>query len=582
MQCFRYITICFLIGFIFSGQKGPKIVPKKKISKSSNSKIRFSNIEDAEPYLDMFRETFLRLRETYVDSLNESEVIRSGIKGLFKPLDRYTQLLSKDKKDNLDVLRKGKYGGVGIRMGLIKDTLTVLSIFESSPAYSEGLIPGDQILKVDSISTNKMRIRDISKLIKGELGTVVNLYIRRPSTKNSQIFPLERSNIIVKNIYSFELDTNGVGYIKINKFSRNISRDLRTSLNNYKQNKSFRGLIIDVRNNSGGLLSEVLQILNDLTLKGDTLLETRGKKSNYKISSRRPVIGLEHPIIVLQNKKSASASEILAGVLQDLDRAVIIGERSFGKGLVQHPYDLNDTTSIKITTAKFYTPSGRLIQKEDYMGNGFLTDGLNKKDSLFYTVNSKRVVRGGGGINPDFKMVSMPVPSYVMSLWKKRVFTSFAANNLAYYSKTKLIDKRLLKLFKKHLDTFELGYNIPGEEYYKRVDNEMLKYFDKNKNEFNSIGKIGFKIKRFIYRNLLKNFFKKEKNKQFWFENNLKWIKNGLDKEFSYQISLNEKDRIHQSLKVDNVYLYALDFILDSNKYFDVLEGRSDVGFQDK
>ena len=192
MQKIRFIIILLIFGCFIASDKELKTAPKSKISKTSKKKMKFSNVEDAEPYLETFRNAFLHLREHYVDSLNESEIIRAGIKGMFNPLYKYTLLLSKDGKESLDRIYTGKYGGIGISMGPIKDTLTVLSVSENAPAYSEGLIPGDQILMVDSTSTHRMRVKDVSNLIKGEVGTTVDLHIRRPSTKVKKVFTLER------------------------------------------------------------------------------------------------------------------------------------------------------------------------------------------------------------------------------------------------------------------------------------------------------------------------------------------------------------------------------------------------------
>ena len=405
----RWIIFTFILIIPVIGQDKKK-EPKSKSFKKKN-KIEFSNDQNTGAYLEMFEEAFNKVRVSYVDSVNESEIIKAAIKGMMKPLDPYTVFLSGSSKDRLDMLRTGKYGGVGIQIGLRRDTLTVLTPFEDSPAYSEGIHSGDQIIMIDSVKTKGMSLKDASNLIKGELGSVVELTIYRPATRKRIGFELTRANIIIKHVPYWGVDKNGIGYIRITKFSKNKAKDFSTGLQELIDN-DLKGLVVDLRGNSGGLLSNSINILDKLTDRGVNLLNTRGRltKSNKSMNSRRaPMLPVEIPVAVLINRSSASASEIVAGVIQDLDRGIIVGEKSFGKGLVQSMYNLNDTTTLKVTTAKYYTPSGRLIQKEDYLNNGFLADGLDKKDSTF-TTRGGRIVKGGGGITPDVEIKKTSLP----------------------------------------------------------------------------------------------------------------------------------------------------------------------------
>jgi carboxyl-terminal processing protease len=309
------------------------------------------------------------------------------------PVDPYTKFLSGSSKDRLDMLRTGKSGGVGLQIGLRRDTLTVLAPMEDSPAYSEGIHSGDQIYKIDTTLTKGMTIRDASELIRGELGSVVELHMYRPATKERISFELTRANIKLNDVPYFGLDGNSIGYIRIKKFSKNTAKEFREAMVDMTDD-GMKGLVIDLRGNSGGLLNNAIKMLDVLTPRGTKLLSTRGRiqRSNKIISARRrPIVGSDVPIAVLINRSSASASEILAGVLQDLDRAVIIGQKSFGKGLVQSMFNLNDTTTLKVTTAKYYTPSGRLIQKQNYLKNGFLTDGLLIDRCVFSKISCARL-----------------------------------------------------------------------------------------------------------------------------------------------------------------------------------------------
>ena len=583
MQLIKKWFIFILILMIPVFGQGKKKELKSKSPKKKNE-VEFSNSQDTQEYLDMLEEAFYRVRESYVDSVNESEIIKAGIKGMMKPLDPYTVFLSGSSKDRLDMLRTGKYGGVGIQIGLRRDTLTVLTPFEDSPAYSEGIHSGDQILMIDSVKTKGMSLKDASNLIKGELGSVVILTIYRPATRVEIPFELIRANIIIKHVPYWGVDENGIGYIRITKFSKNTAKDFSTGLQELIDDE-MKGLIIDLRGNSGGLLSNSIKILDKLTDRGVNLLNTKGRitKSNKKMNSRRaPMVSVEIPIAVLTNRSSASASEIVAGVIQDLDRGIIVGEKSFGKGLVQSMYNLNDTTTLKVTTAKYYTPSGRLIQKEDYLNNGFLTDGLDKKDSLF-TTRGGRIVKGGGGITPDVKIKKTNLPPYVQGLWKEGVFLTFAAD---YVPKKNIIEPvvitdKIYKDFEKFLQEYEIKYRLPGEKDLSKLKNALKSNEDyKKKSKPALLSRLIFWKKPLSRTGKMTakvdEYYNKKRAGQYWDSKNIKWIKNGLLREMSLVVS-GKREKIRVSLFEDNVYQEAVDILLDLNRYYDLLEPQPDT-----
>ncbi len=560
------VLIVFLFSFSFSDEKK---VNKKKYK--NKKEINFNNDEDTDEYIKMFVNALNKLKIHYVDSVNESESIKSGIKGLMKNLDPYTKLLEGSSKESYDVLRKGKYGGVGIQLGLRRDTLTVLAPLEDSPAYSEGIYSGDQILMIDSTSTLGMTTKDAAEIIKGDLGTMVTLRILRPSTKKMINFDLERSNIRVKHVPYWGIDKDNIGYIRLTKFSKNAAKDFRLALEELNKNK-VDGLIIDLRGNSGGLLNNAINILDYLCDRGETLLKSKGKakRANKEwISRRKPVLDIDIPIAVLINRSSASASEIVSGALQDLDRAVVIGQKSFGKGLVQHMFDLNDTTTLKLTTAKYYLPSGRLIQKEDYLDNGFLTDGLDTKDSLF-TTKGGRVVKGGGGIYPDIKTDIQKKSPYINALWREGVFLNFAAtyvpvNNITIDNLS--ISKQILSDFKKFLNEYELEYYLPGEKDFEKIKQKI------SKSEF-SINKFSKNISKqsnFNFFNEIEEYYSQLKLIQYSLPENQKWIKNGLLREMSRVVS-GEKERIKVSLLEDYDYNKAVSILKNLKEYYTILE----------
>ena len=588
----------------------------------------FSNQENSEldVYFDLYNKIFTTFNSNYVDTLDKKKLIKGSFDGMFSSVDPYTKLYIGSSKDNLEILTKGKYGGIGMQIGLIKDTLTVISCYEDSPSYFEGIQPGDQILMVDSVSIIGLSSAKSSEMIRGELGTKVALTIKRPYLNENIIFNLERANIVVKDVPYWNVDNDGVGYIRIKKFSKNTAKDFRKAFNQILSN-SAKGLIIDLRGNTGGLLSNALNILDQLVPKGERILETKGRidKSNRLFDAKFPTkIEVNFPIVVLINRSSASASEIVAGTLQDLDLAVILGQPSFGKGLVQRIFNINDTISLKVTTSKYYTPSGRLIQKMDYLDNDVLTDGLEGRDSIFYTKNG-RSVKGGGGITPDIEMVKESVPLLIQALYRDRVFLKFVSI-YAYENAIELpitINKKIINDFIVYAKKNDIDYLLPGESELEELKNEIYEEYiinkteeiisdkilrpDENyvivdaerwlkikngsgktvriippeKHEFNSgeyyytelgeiIPKIGFneyKKEELNYlTNNISNYFNEIKLFQYNDSNNLKWIENGLLREFSSFLG-GEEEKIKASLVNDNEYLKAVEIILDNKLY---------------
>jgi len=468
-------------------------------------------------------------------------------------------------------LKTGKYGGIGVQIGLRRDTLTVLSIYENSPAYSEGLNVGDNIMMVDSVSTKGLTLKESSALIKGELNSIVTLDVYRSSSKKNIKFEFKRSNIKIEHVPYWGVNKDGIGYIRITRFSKNSAKDFKNALKELNE-KGLKSLIIDLRSNSGGLLSSAINILDNLTARGDTLLIQRGKtnRANKVWTSRRsPIVSMNIPVVILVNRKSASASEIVAGTIQDLDRGVVIGQKSFGKGLVQHLYDLNDTTTLKVTTAKFYLPSGRIIQKQDYLDNGFLTDGLDKRDSVFVT-NKGRIVKGGGGITPDVNTTPNRYSGFVNALWKDKVFLTFAADyapkNL--WLKNKLeknlsIPNRVVRSFKEFVNEYNLTFNVSGEIDFREV---------KEKIEQNSISinkgsnNVSFSSSNSVLTEI-DSYFYKIKQLQFGLPDNQKQFKNGLLREFC-RIFFDDKKRIEVSLINDVEYNKAVSILSGKLKQY--------------
>lgn len=549
----------------------------------------YGAVDNSEEMLKLFNDAFYKLKKTYVDSVNSEEIIKAGIKGMVSPLDPYTKLLVGSSKDRLEMLTKGKYGGVGISIGFRRDTLIVLSPMENSPAYNEGIWPGDKIIQVDSISTIGMTTSEAADIIRGEMGSKVVLHIYRPSEKRKIEFTLTRDNIKVMDVPYYGIDENKIAYIRITRFSRHTATDFRKALIQLKKQK-LNGLVIDLRGNSGGLLSNAISILDEFFDRNTLLLYTKGRveKNNKKFRARRnKTISSDIPIAVLINRGSASASEIVSGALQDLDRAVVIGNKSFGKGLVQSIYPLNDTATLKITTQKYYIPSGRLIQKQDYFKEAVLKSDYDKEDTLFTTLGG-RDVKGGGGIEPDIVINAEKLPPFVQALWREGLFLNFCASydkSKVVYEDRVLITDSIVKDFISFVKEDSLDYNDYGEYYLKKLKNSLKEKNNLSVSNSNILDRLRFwrktntKLEKLTYE--FDSYYKDRKNNPLNDVENKKWIINGLEREFSrvacntnfncYENNTGSEERIRVSLFDDVVYNKAVETLLDLNAYYDIL-----------
>jgi carboxyl-terminal processing protease len=319
---------------------------------------------------------------------------------MLSDLDPYTVYLESEDRDNLDMLTHGKYGGVGIKLGKRDDYLTVISPMEDSPAMRAGILSGDIISKIDEEEVKDISLDDAAKLIRGKKGTTVVLTIIRIEKEEPIEFYLTRTDIMVQDVPYAEMINDDIGYIVLTRFSKNAPMEMKNALRSLID-QGMNNLILDLRNNPGGLLSAAIEILELIFPKGEKLLWTKGrtKESNREFISRKnPLLDSKIKIAVLINEGSASASEIVSGVIQDLDRGIVIGNKSFGKGLVQSVYGIDQKRSLKITTAKYYIPSGRLIQKPDYL-NEKVIKSVAMKDSVFTTKGGRNVEEGGGKLH---------------------------------------------------------------------------------------------------------------------------------------------------------------------------------------
>lgn len=387
--------------------------------------------------LDVFNSIYKELDMFYVDSLEAQKAIRVGIDAMLSELDPYTVYYPEDDMDELEMMTKGKYGGIGSIIRLRKDsTVIIYEPYEGMPAAEVGLKVGDVLLRIDDNDLKGMDTEKVSNLLRGEPGTTFLLEVQRPGEKKTRKFKITRRNITVSQIPYHGVLRGDVGYINLIGFTENSSRDFRKALISVKADGA-KSLVIDLRGNGGGSLAEAVNIVNLFVPRGKEIVSMKGKvrSSNYSYKSKNEPLDIEIPIVVLVNNGSASAAEIVAGALQDLDRAVIVGSKTFGKGLVQSVRDLPYNGSLKLTTSKYYIPSGRCIQAIDYKNRreGQKDRVADSLANVFHTAGG-REVRDSGGIMPDVEVKHDTLANLLFYLSNDDVLTDFATD----YCKTHL------------------------------------------------------------------------------------------------------------------------------------------------
>ena len=439
---------------------------------------------DVAKSLDIFATLFKEVNALYVEEVNPNQLVRTGIDAMLASLDPYTNYIPEDEVEDYRTLNTGQYGGIGAVTREIGTRTVVTMIMEGYGAQKGGLKIGDEIIKIDDIDLSKLSREESAHLMKGQLGTPVTLTVKRFGSPTPVKLQFVREKIKVHNVPFYGMVGNDVAYVQLTDFTPDAAKEVKNAIVALKE-QGAKSVILDLRSNPGGLLLEAVNIANLFLPKGKTVVSTKGKipEHNLNYETLNTPLDIEMPVAVLINRGSASASEIVAGTIQDYDRGIVVGEKSYGKGLVQISRPLSYNSQLKVTTAKYYTPTGRCIQVLDYTHRrddgsvGSIPDSLKKE---FKTPNG-RVVYDGGGIEPDIKTKAMEAHALTQVLFEKGFLFDFATEYVFKHQNN--VDSKTFTLSDQ--EYLEFVEYMKGKNYtYKSlVEYEMEQFIDEAKKE---------------------------------------------------------------------------------------------------
>ena len=517
--------------------------------------------------LEVFNSIYKHLDLLYVDTLNAKEVVGNAINGMLRSLDPYTVYYSEDKTNELRTMLTGKYAGIGsiIRWNSQISNSVIEEPYEGMPAAEAGLRKGDVILSIDGESMKGKDNAYVSDHLRGDAGTTFELKIRRPSTGKEMRFKITRRSIQMPAVPYYGVQQGGIGYIKLNEFTENSAKIVRNAFIDMRH-QQIKGLILDLRNNGGGSELEAANLVNLFVPKGVTVVSNRGKlkRANHDYKTTSEPIDTVIPIVVMVNGNSASAAEIVTGALQDMDRAVVLGTKTYGKGLVQMPIDLPYNSEMKVTTSRYYIPSGRCIQARKYRHNDggsseVIADSTKRK---FYTLNGREVL-DAGGITPDVVVEGDSLPNIAYYLAAARdsneVLLNYEVDYIAKHPTVaqpvdfELSDEDYAEFKKRVLDS-GFTYDRTSEKFLKDLEQltRFEGYYDDAKPEFEA-------LKKKLSHNVAKDL---EYNKQA--------IKNIINNDLMAAYYF-QRGATQNSLRHDKQMEEAMKLIADGERYAKIL-----------
>lgn len=519
-----------------------------------NDQVNFEIVKNLDIYYSLFRE----LNVYYVDEINPSDAIKKSIDAMLNSLDPYTVYIPESQIEDFRFMTTGQYGGVGALIQQRNNEIMISEPYEGYPAQKNGLQAGDIILEIDGRNIQGKKVDEVSEILKGQPNTTITLKVKKVITNQIETITLTRQEIKISNIPYYGIIEQNIGYIYLSNFTENVTADFIKAFKDL-QNQGMKQLILDLRGNPGGLLMEAVSLMSLFVPKGTLIVSTKGRIKEWEKEYRSTSAPLDVniPIAVLVNSASASASEIIAGAMQDLDRGVVIGQRTFGKGLVQTTRDLSYNAKLKVTTAKYYTPSGRCIQAIDYSHRN--PDGSVGKipDSLVkaFKTTRGRTVYDGGGINPDIVLEPEKISPLTEALIENHIIFDYASKFRHEYPSMEglnnvIISEKIYQDFVRFAMSYKFDYQTQSELALDELTASLKedKYYDFTKDNLEA-------LKKQIQHNKEQDFKLFEKEiKQLLFEE--------IASRYFYQ-----KGRILAMLRDDPVLAKAKEILTSPSEY---------------
>ncbi|MEO0330096.1 MAG: S41 family peptidase [Bacteroidota bacterium] len=515
--------------------------------------------------LDIFATLYKEVNTYYVDEVNPNKLMKVGIDAMLKSLDPYTNYIPEDDIEDYRTMTTGQYGGIGAIIGKRNGKSLVLMPYKGFPAEKSGLKIGDELLKVDDVDVTDKSVSEISKLLKGQANTDLTITIQRYGEEYTLPVTLKRERITVDNVPYSGMVTKDIGYIKLSNFTTGAGREVEKALTKLKE-EGAKKIVFDLRGNPGGLLSESVNVSNVFVPKGSEIVSTKGKVKDWNKVYRAPhsPVDTEIPLAVLTSGRSASAAEIVSGVVQDYDRGILVGEKTFGKGLVQATRPLTYNSQLKVTTAKYYTPSGRCIQAIDYSHRGEDGSVGRVPDSLrtAFQTKSGRVVYDGGGVNPDVQAKAERLAPITVSLFTKNLIFDYATKY--FYEHAEAPEAKSFEISETEYEDFLTWLSDKDYDYVTEVEQTIddLTEIAKDEKYYQDIKEQITSLRKQVQHNKVQDLqkFKAE-------------IKEALEEEIAARYHLSE-GKTEASFDDDEVLQAAIKVLNDKDRYEEILRGQ--------
>jgi len=515
--------------------------------------------------VDIFVSILKELNAKYADEINPTDLVTKAIHGMLESLDPYSVYYPESQIEDVKLMTTGQYGGIGALIQQHGKNVVVTELYEDKPAHKAGLLTGDIFLKINGQNVLGRNSSDISTILKGQPGTSLSIEIERPTDGKKHTFSVKREEIKFPPVPYFGMVSDKVGYINLNQFTDKASAEVKDAFLKLKE-QGIKYLILDLRNNGGGLLHEAVNIMNIFVEQNVKIAETKGKikEQNSVFRTKNPVIDKDIPVAVLVNGASASSSEIVAGAMQDLDRGVIIGKKTFGKGLVQNILPLSYNTSFKITVSKYYIPSGRCVQSVEYFNKDTLGAAPVIPDSLAtaYKTKNGRTVFDKGGIEPDVITPDSLPSNILMALVFNNIIFDFCNDYAAKHEN--ILPAKQFKLSEAEFKQFTDFVKSKNFEY-KTETEELLKEFKEvaqSEKYFDAIES--------IYNDIIRKIENEKNNDVYKFKEELSdFIANEIVARYYFQ-----KGRIEHQLSTDPDVKTAIEILLNPQRYRAILSGK--------